>query len=185
MYNEHNKLNTEEILMKLTKRVLALVLSVLMLLSVFAVCASAKAGDRNCSTCPNKMNVIADYSCAEVNEPEKNYVLYYCPKCDKTDRYYVDTPDDHIFVPAKGKEATCTEKGFTAKECSVCHKLVKEETGLKDHIKGDDGYCVNCHLDMLTDRCPYCQQQHGDDFGGRITRFFHNIALFFQNMFNR
>lgn len=175
--------------MKMTKRLFALALSVLMLLGVFTFCAFAKAPDRTCETCGNKMRVIADYSCAKVQGNEKNYAVYYCETCDtgKPVRVYFETALDHDWAVTDGKDASCTEAGREAgKECKICgYSEAGAEIPALGHTANDDGYCSRCGEDLSSDRCPYCKHVHGTDFGGKFTRFFHNIAYFFQNMFNR
>ena len=177
--------------MKMTKRFFALLLTVLMLLSVFALAASAKAEEINCSFCGKPMSVVADYSCKEdLGKNEKNYVIYYCQNCDNDQPVivYLDERADHTPEVVKGTESTCTKKGLNdGKVCSVCGKELEKQTekDFAPHEWDENNYCKNCGADKLTDRCPYCQQEHGTDFGGKMTRFFHNIAYFFQNMFNR
>ena len=178
--------------MKTTKRLLALLLSVLMLLGVCAVAAVATDDALAGCECPEcgfpllAKNLIADYSCKE--GLKKNYYIYYCETCDDGVYVYLEEAAAHTWEVKPEVPATCKDTGMkSGKTCTVCGK----EEGFDiipvtdDHKMGDDGYCTVCGKDLLTDRCPYCHQQHGSDFGGRMTRFFHNIANFCQNMFNR
>ena len=176
--------------MKTTKRLLALLLSVLMLLGVLAVAAAAEdeLAGYDCPECGQPLlekNLVADHSCKE--GLKKNYYIYYCANCDDGVYVYLEEPAAHTWEEIPGKAASYKETGTeSGRECTVCGKVEGcGEIGLQDHKMGDDGYCTVCGKDLLTDRCPYCHQQHGSDFGGKMTRFFHNIANFFQNMFNR
>ena len=175
--------------MKTTKRIFAILLSLLVLVGLFAVAASAE-GDSN-KTCKcskgHEMRLIIDQSCNEVlKEGEKNYMVFVCDVCSETKR--VEGKRAHEEIIINGKESTCTENGLSeGLQCKVCGKITKEQTVTekKPHVDNGNHYCANCKTDMLENRCAYCDQEHGTDFGGRMTAFFHSIALFFRNMFNR
>ena len=177
--------------MKFTKRVFAMLIAVLMLLSMFAVAVFAEGEETKkeyeCPVCLQRSsNVVADYSCKE--GLKRNYVIIYCDTCKTGVHVYLDARAKHDPEPVKGTPSTCTQKGLSdGSVCKVCGQVIEEQKtlNLADHEWDENNYCKNCHADKLSDRCPYCNQQHEDNFGGRISRFFHNIAYFFQNMFNR
>jgi len=172
--------------MKSTKRFFAILLSMLMLVSVFAFAASA-ATDKTCK-CENlhDMKLIVDYSCKK--DLKKNYMVFYCEICDTYKTVDLEKAGEHEEEIIKGKDSTCTENGLSdGVKCKVCGDTIKEQTVTekKPHVNNGEDYCANCGADMLENRCPYCNKDHGTSFGGRITRFFHDIAYNFQKMFNR
>lgn len=172
--------------MKTTKRILAILLT---LLTLFGICAfAAFAVDGKTCKCANKhdMKLIVDYSCKK--DIEKNYMVFYCETCDTYKTVDLDAPGPHDPEVIKGKNASCTENGLTdGEKCKVCGEITKEQkaTNKAPHVNNGEDYCANCGADMLDNRCPYCNKDHGTSFGGKITRFFHDIAYRFQSFFGR
>ena len=174
--------------MKTTKRILAILLSLFMLVGLFTLAVSAEGEDPKTCTCSagHEMRLLIDQSCNEnLKDGEKNYMVFICDDCNETIKVEGKLP--HDFETIKGTKATCTQDGLKdGNKCKVCGKIEQETLKASGHVDNGDGYCSNCKADLAGDsRCAYCHHVHGSDFNGKMTAFFHNIALFFQNMFNR
>lgn len=185
-----------------TKRLFSLLLSVLMVLGIFGMCAFADEIDPSDyvdwnSKCNESkyyhddpmtnpyMTLVKDYSCTE--GLKEFYKLYYCTACEKTiKKVYVDKAtgkpeiQPHTFVDVYGKDPTCTETGLTdGKACAVCGKVSVEQKVIPaTHTdKNNDGYCDICKAETRY-HCPYCGEAHTGFFGAFV-KVFHNILASF------
>ena len=96
--------------------------------------------------------------------------------------------------------ATCTSVGKKTYTCTVCGATKPEDIPKIAHRDANgDGLCdYGCGTSMGGqteqptepsqpsggDKCPLCGETH-TGFFGKIVGFFHRIAYFFRNLFNR
>lgn len=187
---------------KTTKRLISILLSLLLLVSVGALsilAADVEVDEENVaeygSDCEvsgeahtkdnESMIVLRDFSCVEdiktVYGVEKNYVLYYCNDCGMSIRLVLDKPTGvHTPKVVAGTPATCYAEGKEeGSVCSVCGKVLAEQKviGKIEHVdENGDGWCdvEACKYEMQ-EHCRFCGQLHPDNFIGKITVFFHNL----------
>ncbi len=150
------------------KRILALALACLMLVSMFPTAIFAAD-----ATCPGKGNLhtkanIANAWVKEVVEPgtptvcEGGYTLYVCNECDTP--FMIDTnPDTHDYKSAANVDPKCNEDGKKNREvCSICgdEKFEVWEKGPEHHgWKKIDGQFYKDETPLW--RCEYCGDEKG------------------------
>ena len=190
-----------------TKRLFSLLLSVLMVLGIFGMCAFADEIDPNdyaklnseCSAYDKDnnryyihdpatnpfMTLVKDYSCTE--GLKEFYKLYYCTACEKAIKktfvnHETGKPErqQHTFVKLEAKDPTCTETGLTEGEaCKVCGKVKVAQEVIPIHPDKDkDGYCDLCKAELRY-HCPYCGAAHDNGFWGGIVKWFHSLLASF------
>ena len=184
---------------KTTKRILAFVLTLFTVVSLFSLSVAAvrsfvpqepdkiveinsvceKGGSHEIGA--DNLIVMVDYSCDETKE--EHYIQYYCTDCGKNMYDYFGKGKEHLqpckrFEAVPEKAATCTEAGSKGgMKCVACGKITGETVipalGHKDTNK-KDGKCDVCKAD-IPGACKYCYNVHGNGFSERITSFFHGI----------
>lgn len=120
--------------MKNMRKFISVVLASLVILSSFALCASAA----DCNHLYNGTSVAP--SCVE-----DGYTLYVCTYCGDNYKDYKNG------IPALGhnygewytvNEATCTDEGHEKRECTRCAAAEIKTFAVKDHT--DDNYNGEC-----------------------------------------
>ncbi len=115
-----------------------------------------------------------------------------CSACRKVitegEEIPVDSSNHVNTVIINKQDATCTAAGYSGDlYCNDCEKIVQTGAAIeaKGHTDGNnDGKCDRCNAEVQQELCPYCHQPH-TGFLGKIIGFFHRIAYFFKNLFNR
>ena len=108
-------------------------------------CTASGRKSHHCSRCDSKADVTKipagnhDYE-ATVTKPNcttDGYTTYICSICDDTYFTDVTVATGHIKTTTAGKEATCTEPGFTSSsKCLVCEEILVAKTEIP--AKGHD-----------------------------------------------
>ncbi|MBE6717605.1 MAG: hypothetical protein E7573_11895 [Ruminococcaceae bacterium] len=129
--------------MKNFRRFLSVFLSVLMLMSAFAVVSSAE----DCNHLYEATNVAP--TCVE-----SGYTLYACPLCgDSYKDYKNGLPSlGHNYGDWKTlQEVSCIDEGYQQRDCSRCGSSEVKTIPIIDHNdKNYDGKCDFCALEIGT-----------------------------------
>ncbi len=149
------------------KRILALALACLMLVSMFPMAIFAAD-----VTCPGKgkLHTEAHVAIAEHRETvpasgcEGGHKLYVCNECDTP--FMIDTnPDTHDYQSASNVEPKCNENGKKNREvCSICddERFTVWEKGTEWHSwKKIDGQFYKDETPLY--RCEYCDEEKGSN----------------------
>ena len=115
--------------------------------------AGHKVGsDGNCTVCGKHVADCQHVNTKEVVDKEATCTETglkhtWCDDCHTRIADEVEIPlKDHTYLTVEGKDATCTEKGYTSYQlCEVCgHEEGKKEIEALGHNYGDDNLCVRC-----------------------------------------
>lgn len=178
---------------KTTKRVLAFVLTLLTVVSLFSLSVAAvksfvpqepdkivelgsaceKGGSHEIGA--DNLIVMVNYSCDA--SKKVHYIQYYCTACGKNMYMFYDNQQFHTYEPLAAKAPTCTEAGTEAgKKCIYCgHVEGAKVIPASNHTDNNkDGKCDVCKAD-IPGACKYCYNVHGNSFSEKITSFFHGI----------
>lgn len=145
-----------------------------------------------CTACGDVKKTVIDASghnwtitAVDATCKEKAHNHYYCENChaEKDDDYTGSLGIHKWYIYDPGKEATCTEEGYTEhKECLVCGEEVKSMTlpKLNHEDKDGDGQCDHCDGTMTSGNHACGCICHKNSF---IMRIIYAIARFFWKIF--
>ncbi len=190
---------------KTTKRILAFVLTLLTVVSLFSLSVAAvksyvkidsdKVETELGEACkPNgvangkyheigneDLEIMVDYSCDQ--SKDAHYIQYYCNACGKTVYQDFGKGKEHLqpckrFEAVPEKAPTCTEAGSKGgKKCVACGKITGETVIPALGHKDTNKKDGKCDVCKadIPGACKYCYNVHGNSFSEKITSFFHGI----------